>query len=723
MDKVIQRLFVEYGIEDGDLKDQFLQICDLPNSVVAAEPQDRTSGVITNWYPDGQGNLGSHRHDCWTALFSFGHERILTIDNTPLLMQDGDLCIFGTQRHGVPIMPEITDGRITLVVFFYPDKMQKKGMWQTITDPETMENSRPLGKMLSNHSLSLQSDRLNLHINHDKELLALQQLGASHADATAAWAASGGDLERAAELLLMAGSGAFVEDHGADAAMPLPEPAKRGNRFQRASAETVAVEMSDEGSLPSTAAGSAPSADTEDEILARRLQAEEEEATLPGSTEMSESELAALALHLEEVENANSFLDPSLLAAQFQEYEAKLTMDDAEKWNGQGDLMHSPFSREQLSLEKMDPVTIYSVGHGDMLEKDFWEMLQCHSVRVLYDIRPTDHRGELFSRHQRFSVSALRLQCRSRGIFFKSMPVGREAAYGTLAHIRSDEGRHTLVELAWQAKRKRTAFMGSEELWSHDNRQVLAEELTKGGHTVEHVRSDGSTERHAMGIQYPDWLVREEERLKLLEKKREAGEAGNHVQKSRIQRSSEAVAARLARPVEEMDAMAELRNAANQRELVVAQRKLARYQRLSDEKGLLANKVLKNVPEWIREDAAKQAEWVAAKKKEKAEREEAGGNGSKEAEVDGRTLEVEAVRDLPGLSPLTMYLRPTSYEQRDIHVVQATVVQGNYNPGAPGNGGPGYGIQMGQPIGTTQVIGQPIYVQLCLQWEASGSEY
>eukprot|EP00439_Symbiodinium_sp_Y106_P054301 s3901_g7.t1 len=302
MDKVIQRLFVEYGIED------------------------RTSGVITNWYPDGQGNLGSHRHDCWTALFSFGHERILTIDNTPLLMQDGDLCIFGTQRHGVPIMPEITDGRITLVVFFYPDKMQKKGMWQTITDPETMENSRALGKMLNNHSLSLQSDRLNLQINHDKELLALQQLGASHADATAAWAASGGDLERAAELLLMAGSGAFGEASGADAAMPLPEPAKRGNRFQRASAETVAVEMSDEGSLPSTAAGSAPSADTEateDEILARRLQAEEEEATLPGSTEMSESELAALALHLDEVENASSFLDPSLLAAQFQEYEQK----------------------------------------------------------------------------------------------------------------------------------------------------------------------------------------------------------------------------------------------------------------------------------------------------------------------------------------------------------------------------------------------------------------
>ena len=31
----------------------------------------------------------------------------------------GDLCIFGTQRHGVPVMPEVSDGRITLVYIGY----------------------------------------------------------------------------------------------------------------------------------------------------------------------------------------------------------------------------------------------------------------------------------------------------------------------------------------------------------------------------------------------------------------------------------------------------------------------------------------------------------------------------------------------------------------------------------------------------------------------------
>jgi len=593
-DKILQKLFAEYGIED------------------------RTSGIITNWYPDGQGNLGSHRHDCWTALFSFGHERILTIDNTPLLMQDGDLCIFGTQRHGVPMMPEITEGRITLVIFFYPNDMQKKGMWQTITDPETMAPSAQLGRMLHNQHLNVQNEKEMLTPQWEKELLALQQLGFSHADSMAAIRSTSGDVDAAAELLLMSGAG--VEE-------PLQVESHRGGRFQKRQAR-AAVSPDTEGRGASSVSTDVPPTEEDDEQLAKRLQEEVEMMQVGG---MSDAEVAALALQLDELEGPGDF-DPSLLAAQFQEYDDKFTMDDAERWNGQGDLMHSPFSREHLSLEKMDPVTLFSVGHGDMLEKDFWEMLQCHSIRVLYDIRPTDYRGEFHSRHQRFSIAALRGQCRARGVVFKSMPIGRESAYGSLAHVRSDEGRHTLVELAWQAKRKRTAFLGSEELWQNDNRQVIAEELVKAGHQVQHVRSDGSPEQHVAGIQYPDWLLREEDRLKLLEKKRQAGEAGgDKVHKSRVERSSEAVASRLARPTEELDAMTELRLAANQKELVVAQRKLARYQRIAEEKGLLANKVLKNVPEWVREDAMKQAEWVAAKKKEKAEA-EAGSTGSKEVE-------------------------------------------------------------------------------------------
>lgn len=653
MDKGIQKLFAEYGIVD------------------------RTSGIITNWYPDGQGNLGSHRHDCWTALFSFGHERILTIDNTPLLMQDGDLVIFGTQRHGVPIMPEITEGRITLVVFFYPDKMQKQGMWQTITDPETMAPSRPLAKMLREHELgtSAQHDEGN-----EKALLSLQQLGFSRGDAEAALLAAGGtDVERAAEFLIMAGrstdcTGDVLKQDTSNSVFentscnhlcveqvtikPVEQTSRRPGRFhRRALAMAVSTEpfpgpgieddavcqgssCASAGSVSTAAASSTSStcpagtasnassaAEESDEAMARRLQLEEDrwegKIDLLGSgvTQgmnggMSDQEVAALALQLDELEGRAMGPDPALLAAQFHEYEAAFTMEDAESWNGHGDLMHSPFSREHLSIDKMEKATIYSVGHGDMLERDFWEMLQCHSIRVLYDVRQTNYRGELHVRHQRFSVASLRAQCRARGIFYKPMPLGRESAYGTLAHIKTDEGQHTLVELAWQAKRKRTAFLGCEEHWQDDPRQVAAEELAKAGHFVEHVRSDGSTERHLIGIEFPDWLTREEKRLKLLEKKREAGEMVRP-EKSRSDRSSEVVAARLSQPAEEIDAMEALQGAANQREFIVAQRKLARYQRLAEQKGVLAAKVVKNMPEWIAEDARRQAEWVAAKKKDK----------------------------------------------------------------------------------------------------------
>lgn len=639
MDKAMQRLFHDYGIAD------------------------RTSGVIVNWYPDGQGNLGSHRHDCWTALFSFGQERILTVDNTPLLMQDGDLVIFGTQRHGVPIMPEVTEGRITLVVFFYPTSMQKKGMWQTITDPETMEASAPFAKMLSNQHLAAGADKQQLQIQlqqqrggqgaggatandkqHEARIVALQELGFSRMDAQMALQASSNDVQRAAEVLLMAGiggtSGAFgasdapnmKQDVTASAVAssqqpPLsPQAQQRVGRFRKRASNAEVGSDTGEGSKsavastsygePSGRGGSTSVAgftEDTDEALACRLQFGEEFE--PSSGIMSDAEVAALALQLDEMEAGRGF-DNSLLAAQFQEYDDMLTLKDAERWNGQGDLMHSPFSREHLSIDSMDKTTIYSFGHGDLLEKDFWEVLQCNSIRVLYDVRPTDHRGEHRARHPRFAVTALKAQCRSRGIVYKHMPIGRESAYGVLAHIESDEGKHTLVELAWQAARKRTAFMGSEEYWQDDARQVIAEKFALAGHTVHHVDSTGGLARHSTGVVWPDWLQRQEERLRLLEKKRQAGEMAAP-QKSRTDRSSEVVAAALTRPPEEVDAMREMRDAANQKELVVAQRKLARYQRIAEEKGALAKKVVTSTPHWIMEDARKQAEWVAAKKQEK----------------------------------------------------------------------------------------------------------
>jgi hypothetical protein len=100
--------------------------------------------------------------------------------------------------------------------------------------------------------------------------------------------------------------------------------------------------------------------------------------------------------------------------------------------------------------------------------------------------------------------------------------------------------------------------------------------------------------------------------------------------------------------------MQELKGAANQKELVVAQRKLARYQRIAEEKGALAAKVVKAVPSWIVEDAQKQAQLVAEKKKQKAEREASGsgstnkGGGASASDDVSGTVSTTSAADLDG---------------------------------------------------------------------------
>mmetsp|Transcript_33561 Transcript_33561/g.76661 ORF Transcript_33561/g.76661 Transcript_33561/m.76661 type:complete len:531 (+) Transcript_33561:3-1595(+) len=333
----------------------------------------------------------------------------------------------------------------------------------------------------------------------------------------------------------------------------------------------------------------------------------------------TDDELAAvLAAQLEEEDLG---LDPSLLEAQFQEYEDQFRRDAAEDWHGHGDLMQSVFVRDTLSMSNMDKTTCYSVGHGQMPEKDFFELLSLHSIRVLYDLRPTDYRGDVYTPSKWTAVRSLRSSCKARGINYKHVALGRESAYGILAHIASDEAQHALIELVWHAKRKHTAFLGHEVDWRADQRQVVAEELQKFGHRVHHIASSGELEAHNLaGGQYPDFIVQEEAKLRKLEKMRQAGEL-HRPTKSAVDRSTEVIASRLDRPPEVIDAMDELRAAGNQRELVQVQNKLARVQRLAEKKMGLASKVLDNTPQWVLDEAKEQEAWINKRKAEKAAKE------------------------------------------------------------------------------------------------------
>ncbi|CAK0874719.1 unnamed protein product, partial [Prorocentrum cordatum] len=602
MDRCIQKFFAEYGVAE------------------------RTSGISLNLYPDGHSTLGSHRHDCWTALFSFGHERILTIDKTPVLCQDGDLLIFGTQRHGVPLMPDITEGRITVPVFFYPDHLQMQKQWQTLTDPEDPRASRTLARLEREHGLGADAAEAALWGGPGRAA-AVEQLARAGFDpalARQALHAHGFDPEAGALLgnYTLRGGRAPGTSSGAAGS-------QRSGRWGHARGAGAPEARAGGGAGGGGALAQEEHGVSEDEALALQMQLDEEGALgldgalcCGGHADCGDDEdlAAALAAQMEEQDRAGGppGAQAALLEAQFQAYEDQLRQEDAERWHGHGDLMQSGFAREVLTLASMDKVSCYSVGHGRMPEKSFYELLSMHAIRTLYDFRHCDHHGEVYTPCQRYSVRALQSTCRARGLKYKHVALGRESAYGVLAHISSDEAQHALIELVWHAKRGRTAFLGFEEDWRMDRRQVVAEELAKVGHAVKHIDSTGATEDHVLLGSFPDFIVQEEEKLRKLEKMRQAGEL-KRPEKSAVDRSSEAIASRLDRPAQAVDAMDELRAAGNQVELEQVQRRLARVQRLADRKGVMANKELAGAPRWILEEAREQERWIAQKKAEKAQ--------------------------------------------------------------------------------------------------------
>eukprot|EP00913_Durusdinium_trenchii_P009616 g9034.t1 len=406
--------------------------------------------------------------------------------------------------------------------------------------------------------------------------------------------ASNFDPEAAAELLLLAGA---ADDLGLSASSTsgsgttAAATAERGTRNRWGKKAAVALQ---------------------DEELALRLQFEDDghwgccaavdDAVLAAQLEEERLGIShgLIALGLEDgpyhpsMARSTEAETAALLQQQFEEYEQQMNRADAERWHGKGDLMESNFARENLSLPTMDKVTCWSIGHGQITEKAFFELLQLNSIRVLYDFRASDHRGDVRAPCEHFAVRALKSSCRMRGIVYKHVALGRESAYGILKHVQTDEAQHALIELAWHAKRQKTCFLGFDPDWHLDARQVVADEMLRAGHRVWHIAHAGEAEEHGpVNRKLPDFLVQEEERLRKLEKQRQAGEL-LRPEKS-VDRSSEAVASKLMQPSKEplafrIDAMDELRAASNQMELERVQRNLARQQRLGEKYGLLESK-------------------------------------------------------------------------------------------------------------------------------------
>ena len=530
---------------------------------------DPNHGAGMYWFSDGDASVGSHRHVFWSARVALGAERIMMVDKTPILMQEGDLVIIGPQRHGVPSMPEISEGSLRISVPFKPQK-KGSGAKETKQSDETTKTGKNHDSVSGSESEAWEYDQNEddqWEGNNSHDLQTLTAMGFDVAASATALQVCG-SLERAIDALTN-------EDF----------------------AEMLKGEMSIES-------------DDVDESLARRLQ-------------------------MEELQEDNT--QDAQLQEQFEEYERLLEIDDAEKaWDGYGDLMHNSMRRANLNLDMLGPQTLFSIGAAAQTEKQFFELLSLHSIRILYDFRPTDYRDELRCQQPHFEIRILKSNCRQRHIHYRHVAVGRETAYGTLKHLQSDEVQHILVELVWQAKHGgRTAFLGLEEDWRADGRVALAEELVKHQHRVHHIRGDGSIEEHQeswSGQVLPDFLLQEEGRLRKIHAQRQAGEL-QRVEKS-VDRSTEAVARSLATEKTQIDVSAELRDAENQDALARAQKRMVRLQVSANKKEAgLGKKQLIGVPSHIAREAAAVRERLDAKKGDQKAKE------SKESKEHSETTE------------------------------------------------------------------------------------
>ena len=520
--------------------------------------QDPDHGAAMYWFSDGDASVGSHRHVFWSARVALGAERIMMVDKVPILMQEGDLIVIGPQRHGVPTMPEISEGSLRISVPFTPQKRDSKHVHQAPSAQTEDAEEEDDERWYPVHGDADWEDAEDGNPTDDGggDLQGLQILMGMGFDADASRSALQlcGDVEQAIEAL----TGGFAELLGTSA----------------------------EGDVDEADADM----DAADAILARKLQ-------------------------MEELQRES----PDQLQQQFDEYQKLLDVDDAEKaWDGYGDLMHNSFRRANLNLDMLGAQTIYSLGVAAQTEKQFFELLSLHSIRVVYDFRPTDYRDEVRCQQPHFEIRVFKSNCRQRGIHYRHVAVGRETAWGTLKHLESDEVQHILVELVWRAKHHgRTAFLGQEEDWRADGRLVVAEELEKHGHAVQHVRSEGSLERHTVGVEIPDFLLQEESRLRKVHAQRKAGEL-HRPEKSAVNRSLESVARSLATEKTQVDVGAELRDAENQTDLLRAQKRMVRLQMSESKKEAgLSKKELVAVPTHIAREAASIREKVEAKQKEK----------------------------------------------------------------------------------------------------------
>eukprot|EP00747_Dinoflagellata_sp_TGD_P201309 gnl/TRDRNA2_/TRDRNA2_74786_c0_seq1.p1 gnl/TRDRNA2_/TRDRNA2_74786_c0~~gnl/TRDRNA2_/TRDRNA2_74786_c0_seq1.p1 ORF type:complete len:449 (+),score=71.46 gnl/TRDRNA2_/TRDRNA2_74786_c0_seq1:2-1348(+) len=204
---------------------------------------------------------------------------------------------------------------------------------------------------------------------------------------------------------------------------------------------------------------------------------------LRSSATPNASEIRAISLKLEEYEKED--LRCAQIEAENEELDLKQEKEDAENWDGRGDLMVSGCRQRHMQLEKQTKGTVGALCAGGDSAKLFGT-LKTEGVGVLYDFRsaPEHAPGQL----RNTAVSA---ECKGLGVRYKQISLGRDGTGGVDRHLGQDEGRHALAELLWFARRGRSAYLADDDGGHH--REAIATAFRHAGHTVQFLGADPSS--------------------------------------------------------------------------------------------------------------------------------------------------------------------------------------------------------------------------------------
>lgn len=152
---------------------------------------------------------------------------------------------------------------------------------------------------------------------------------------------------------------------------------------------------------------------------------------------------------------------------------------------------------------------IWTVGHSTRREEEFLDLLVCHHIQAVADVRrfPGSRRYPCFARE------ALSISLPQRRIEYQWIPKlgGRrkplpdspnsgwrsESFRGYADHLGSPEFAQGLAELLALASRRRTALMCSEALWWRCHRALISDVLLSSGIKVKHILDAKHSSTHA----------------------------------------------------------------------------------------------------------------------------------------------------------------------------------------------------------------------------------